>query len=336
MTMVVTSPGAGTRLARRSDDHPDVSVIVVNYNTGHLLGRMLAAIETGRGDLNLQVIIVDNASRDGSVHIIRRRHPAVELVENAQNVGFGRANNQALARARGRYVLLLNTDAFVEPDTLPKTVEFMDAHPGCGVLGVKLVGEDGSLQPSCRYFPTPWNVFLSSTGLHRFFPTTRLVDDLSWHHQSVRDCDWVPGCYYLVRREVIARVGLFDPRYFLYYEEVDHCRAVRRAGWSVTYFPHAQVVHIGGESARTEGSLSSTGRQLSGLQIESELLYFRKHHGIRGALAAVLLALLGDGIEICKGLVIANRSERVATAGRHARTLLAVVARTALAARPTR
>ena len=142
------------------------------------------------------------------------------------------------------------------PIRLLKTVEFMDSHPRCGVLGVKLVGPDGSLQPSCRYFPTPWNVFLARTGLHRFFPGTRLVDDMSWDHASVRECDWVPGCYYLVRREVIEDVGLFDPRYFLYYEEVDHCRAVRQAGWSVIYYPHTQVVHIGGESAESEGPLT--------------------------------------------------------------------------------
>ena len=117
------------------------------------------------------------------------------MIANSVNVGFGRANNQALPHVRGRYVLLLNTDAFVSADTLPKTVSFMDAHPRCGVLGVKLVGEDGSLQPSCRYFPTPWNVFLASTGLQRFFPRTRLVDDMSWDHASVRECDWVPGCY---------------------------------------------------------------------------------------------------------------------------------------------
>ena len=236
--------------------------------------------------------MVDNASRDGSVDILRTRYPNVELIENPTNVGFGRANNQALPRIRGRYVVLLNTDAFVAPDTLQKTVDFMEAHPRCGVLGVKLVGRDGALQPSCRYFPTPWNVFLARTGLKRFFPGTRLVDDMSWDHASVRECDWVPGCYYLVRREVIERVGLFDPRYFLYYEEVDHCRAVRRAGWSVMYYPFTKVVHTGGESAESEGPLTTCGRQIFAQQIESELLYFRKHYGRIGLLFAFILASL--------------------------------------------
>ena len=149
------------------------------------------------------MIVVDNASSDGSVEVLKSQYPNVELIANQTNVGFARANNQALPRLRGRYVLLLNTDAFVSPDTLSKTVSFMDANSKCGVLGVKLVGRDGSLQPSCRYFPTPWNLFLASTGVARFFPRARLVDDMSWDHKSVRECDWVPGCYYLVRREVI-------------------------------------------------------------------------------------------------------------------------------------
>ena len=202
--------------------------------------------------------------------------------------------------------------------------------------GSKLVGADGSLQPSCRYFPTPWNVFLATTGLKRFFPGTRLVDDMSWDHASVRECDWVPGCYYLVRREVIERVGLFDPRYFLYYEEVDHCRAVRQAGWSVIYYPHTQVVHIGGESAETEGPLTDAGRQISLLQIESELLYFRKHYGVTGVVGAVFLAMLGDVMKVCNGLVRRLDIARAATAVRHTWTVLKLLVDTELASRATR
>jgi N-acetylglucosaminyl-diphospho-decaprenol L-rhamnosyltransferase len=147
------------------------------------------------------------------------------------------------------------------------------------VLGVKLVGEDGSLRPSCRYFPTPWNSFLLATGLKRFFPKARLVDDMSWDHAAVRQCDWDPGCFYLMRPESVERVGLFDSRFFLYFEEVDHCRALKNDGWDVTYFPFTQVIHIGGESAKSQGALTGGGRQISAMQIESELLYHRKHHG---------------------------------------------------------
>ena len=313
----------------------DVSIIIVNYNTAHLLGRMFAALEAGRGDLTLQVIVVDNASRDNSLQVLRTQQLEAELIATPTNPGFGRANNQALPLVRGRYVLLLNTDAFVSPDTLPKTVNFMDGHPQCGVLGVKLVGEDGALQPSCRYFPTPWNVFLASSGLQRFFSGTRLVDDLDWDHASVRECDWVPGCFYLVRREVIDRVGLFDPRYFLYCEEVDHCRAVRRAGWSVVYYPFTQVVHLGGESAASAGPVHRIGRQISALQVESELLYFRKHHGIGGVLTSVFLATVGDVTRACSGLRRWDPG-RVAAAMLHLATTFNRLIATGLASRATR
>jgi GT2 family glycosyltransferase len=314
----------------------DVSVVVVNFNTAHLLHRMFAALDAARGPLSLQVIVVDNASRDNSLQILKSLYPVAEILQNKTNVGFGRANNQGVELARGRYVLLLNTDAFVAPDTLTKTVAYMEANPACGVLGAKLVGEDGALQPSCRYFPTPWNTFLMTTGFSRLFRGTRLVDDLSWDHESVRDCDWVPGCYYLVRREVIDSVGLFDPRFFLYFEEVDHCRAVRNAGWKVTYFPHTQVVHLGGESAQSLAPIKNIGRQISALQIESQLLYFRKHHGIVGAISAVVLTMLADAIKALSGLVRHRDRARATTAMSHTWKTLQSLVGTDLASRATR
>ena len=212
----------------------------------------------------------------------------------------------------------------------------MDAHPRCGVLGVKLVGRDGALQPSCRYFPTPWNVFLVNTGFARFFPRTRLVDNMSWNHASVRECDWVPGCYYLVRREVIERVGLFDPRYFLYYEEVDHCRRVRQADWSVMYYPFTQVVHTGGESAATDGPLTHAGRQISAFQLESEFLYFRKHYGVTGVLAAAFLATSADVIKAVLGLLQRRDKARTVAALQHACSVIKLLFDTRLASRATR
>jgi hypothetical protein len=250
-----------------------------------------------------EVFIIDNASKDNSAEILRSEYPNITLIENKLNVGFGRANNQALPFINSRYVLLLNTDAFVEQDTISKTVKYMDAHPNCGILGVRLLGSDGELQPSCRFFPTPWSIFINRTGIHRLFKNMKTIDEMNWDHASVRDCDWVPGCYYLVRKEVIDQVGLFDPRYFLYSEEMDHCFATKRAGWDVTYFPYTSVVHIGGESAKTEGKLTSAGRQINSLQIESELLYFRKNHGLFTAISSVFLNTLADSIQILKDIL---------------------------------
>jgi N-acetylglucosaminyl-diphospho-decaprenol L-rhamnosyltransferase len=274
----------------------DITALIVNYNTAHLLDACVSALRASASSaqLNLQICILDNASRDGSAAQLRSNYSDCDLIFNDVNVGFGRANNQLLECVKGKYILLLNTDAFISLDSVSTTVGYMDKNANCGVLGVRLEGSKGDLQPSCRYFPTPVNVFLSRTGLGRFFPFVRSIDDMNWNHDEVRECDWVPGCYYLVRREVIAKVGLFDPRFFLYYEEVDHCRAVKREGWRVVYFPHTTVVHVGGESAKSESALTSAGRQISELQIESELLYFRKHYGLRGVWLSVLLTAFAD------------------------------------------
>jgi N-acetylglucosaminyl-diphospho-decaprenol L-rhamnosyltransferase len=283
----------------------DLTAILVNYNTRELIAPCLAALQASAraGGVSLQIVMVDNASRDGSVEYLREHHAGeCELIVNTVNVGFGRANNQALALARGRLLLLLNTDAFVAADSIGRTTAYLDAHPDCALLGVRLVGRDGGLQPSCRYFPTPWNEFLVATGMQRFFPRTQMVDDMNWDHAAPRACDWVPGCYYLVRREMVDRVGLFDPRFFLYYEEIDHCRAVKSAGGEVVFFSDTTVVHIGGESAKSDSEITASGRQISALQIESGLLYFRKHHGTAGLCATVLLTTLADAILAAKWL----------------------------------
>jgi GT2 family glycosyltransferase len=331
--------GAATSDAARSRagvSAIDLSAILVSYNTEHLLQRAIGDLKAAAKSVSLQIVIVDNASRDGSVERIRREHPECELIVNAKNAGFGRANNQALERARGRYVLLLNTDAFVSPDTLCRTLAYMEANPRCGILGAQLVGRDGAPQPSARYFPTPWNLFLARTGLARFFPRTRLVDNPQWRLREATRCDWVPGCYYLVRREVIDEVGLFDPRYFLYYEEVDHCFAARRAGWEVLCYPHATVIHLGGESARTEGPLSEAGRQIEAMQTESELLFFRKNYGPGAALAASLLLSLADLISVLKRLLRGRRPFGAAERWRHSASVWSLVRRTRLGASPTR
>jgi N-acetylglucosaminyl-diphospho-decaprenol L-rhamnosyltransferase len=289
--------------ASRNDDDPDLSVIVVNYNTRHLLQEMMAALQRAAEGISLQIIFIDNASRDGSADYIRATWPHLELIANTANVGFGRANNQALPLLRGRNVLLLNTDAFLEPDSLKVALAQLDRDASCGVLGVRLIGRDGSVQPSCRYFPTPWNIFLIRTGLWRLFPWTQLTDDANWDDHKAAECDWTPGAFLLIRRAVIDQVGLFDPRYFLYFEEVDFCRAAKAAGWKILYCPDTSVVHIGGESAKSDGDLTKSGRQLSALQMESELLYFRKHYGIAGVIASLLMYALGDLILAIKRLL---------------------------------
>ena len=313
-----------------------IDVLVVNYNTKTLLGPMFDALRRQGNRSKIRYLVVDNASVDGSLESLAKVCPEAFVIANNSNVGFGRANNQLIQYLEGDYVLLLNTDAFVADDTLSKTLAYMQSHPECGVLGARLAGRDGDLQPSCRYFPTPLNVFLARTGLGRFFPWVKMVDDMAWDHASVRECDWLPGCYYLIRREVIDQVGLFDPRYFLYYEEVDHCKRVKQAGWKVVYYPYTTVVHIGGESAKSIGELNASSRQISTLQIESELLYFRKHHGLAGLASHMLLVSLGDLILALKALLKGRGRLVIGACWQHARVTWALLRDTKIASEPTR
>lgn len=314
----------------------DISVVLVSYNTAHLLDECLGALRAAAQGLHLQVIVVDNASRDDSVQVLRARHADVELITNRVNCGFGRANNQALTLVHAPLVLLLNTDAFVAPDALQQAFAFIHSRPDVGIVGGRLVGRDGVLQPSCRFFPTPRNQFALATGLRRLMGNPRPVDDLDWDPDQPRDCDWVPGCFYLVRRALIDRVGLFDARYFLYLEEVDHCRAARKDGWKVAYCPGVRVVHIGGESARMDGPISAVGRQVSVLQMESELLYYRKWHGMGGVLLHLGLSLLGIGLVAMKRAVVPRPSAGLRSLRVRAWLWLQLASRTALGARGTR
>jgi len=281
----------------------DLTTLIVNYNTAGLLSECIGALRKSSKNITHEIVLVDNASVDDSVALLKAKYSDCKLILNDKNVGFGRANNQCIPFAQGRYVLLLNTDAFVSEDTIDKTIAYMDKHSECGVLGVKLLGREGDLQPSCRYFPKPWNLFLRASGLRRFCNGVQDIDDMDWGHDKPRKCDWVPGCYYLIRKEVINEVGLFDPRYFLYYEEVDHCFSIKKAGWQVHFYADTTVVHIGGESAKTEGVLSSSGKQLDVLKYESELLYFRKNLGHGAVLNHLVLSTLVDIINLVKKVI---------------------------------
>lgn len=294
-----------------------ISVILVSYNTQQLTKQVLDTLLKSNCANDLQIIIIDNASKDDSVKMLKTEFPQLQLIENKTNVGFGRANNQALPYIKGDYVLLLNTDAFVEFDTIEKTVSFMQAHPKVGILGAKLVGRDGVLQHSCRYFPTMTNLFLWRTNLAKLFKNVQLVDDMSWDHSSVRYCDWVPGCYYLMQKKMIDQIGMFDPLYFLYYEEVDHCLSAKKAGWEVVYYPNTTVIHIGGESAKSEGAISNVSRQLVSLQIESELLYFRKNHGLLTMLVHLVLNTMLDFLEMIKNILTLKKLARHAPVLQH-------------------
>ncbi len=263
---------------------PDVSVVIVSFNTWSLLEQSLERVTGQTGLASLETIVVDCASRDGSADRVAERFPAVRLIRAAENLGFGPANNLGFEVATGRYLVLLNSDAFLAPDTLAGAVALMERHPGAGIGGARLVGEDGAPQPSARAFPSLWRDALVMSGLAARYPHSRVwgAPDRSWADPGVAaQVDWVPGAFMIAPRALIQQLGGFDPRFFLYYEEVDLCRRVRAAGKAVWYWPSLEVVHVGGASSRTvtEQVWSETGAQLERWRMRSRFLYYRKHHG---------------------------------------------------------
>jgi GT2 family glycosyltransferase len=269
---------------------PDVSVIIVSFNTREVLRQCLQSVIDDATGLVAEIIVVDNCSTDGSPEMIERDFPQVILLRSEINLGFGGGNNLALQHARGRYFVLLNSDAFFVPGSLPLAVRHMDANKRVGLGGCRLVGRDGSWQPSSRCFHSVLGDAIVLTGLAAKFPKSRIFGrfDRTWADpEQPTSVDWVPGAFSIVRPAALRQVGNFDPDFFLYYEEVDLCRRMKRAGFPVWYWPDIVVIHIGGESSRQLKSLefSSRAAQVVLWRMRSTLLYYRKHHGWRVHLA---------------------------------------------------
>lgn len=284
---------------------PDVSVVVVSFNTRDLLRECLQTLAREAGEVTYETIVVDNDSKDGSADMVAAEFPDAVLIRAGGNLGFAAANNKGFAVAKGRYVVLLNSDAFLKPGVLPLSVHKMDADPRIGIGGARLVGRDGSWQPSGRLFPSLVNDFLTISGLSARRPHSRFFGrfDRTWASQDeAAEVDWVPGAYSIIRREVLEKVGFFDEVFFLYYEEVDLCRRTKAAGYTVWYWPDVVVVHLGGESSKTlkRLSMSSSGSQLTLWRMRAGLLYYRKHHGFAGAWLAKTLESRWHAIRLRK------------------------------------
>ncbi|HEX3470421.1 MAG TPA: glycosyltransferase family 2 protein [Silvibacterium sp.] len=271
----------------------DISIVIVSFNTRDVLRECLQSVERESIGLLVEVLVVDNHSSDGSAEMVENEFPQVRVIRSEVNLGFASANNVALAVARGRYLVLLNSDAFLCPNALTLAVQHMDQQSAVGLAGARLVGRDYSWQPSARMFPSLLTDFFVLTGLADRFPKSRIFGrfDRTWADPMLAArADWVPGAFSIIRAEALSTAGLFDPGFFLYSEEVDLCKRIRNAGFEVWYWPDIVVIHIGGESSRQVKSLemSSAGAQLVLWRMRSTLLYYRKHHGSAAWRAKVL------------------------------------------------
>ncbi len=269
-----------------------VSVILVSYNTREMTLRCLTTLHQGlAGDgVSAEVLLVDNASADGTAAAVRAAFPTVRLIESKTNRGFAGGNNQAMVEATGRYLLLLNTDAFVEPGAVGAMVAYLDANPRAAAVGPRLLNADGSLQRSCYRFPTPAHAWAQNLWLAGLVGTDHPLGDFRrWEHDTARSVDWVIGACLLVRRTAYEQVGGFDERFFMYAEETDWQRRMRSAGWTIGFTPAARVTHLGG------GSGVSDKPAVDRHFWASLDRYQRKHHGL-GGLVAVRAAMVVGGL----------------------------------------
>lgn len=237
-----------------------LSIITVSWNTRDLLRRCLESVKAElalRPDVEVEVFLVDNDSADGSAQMVALEHPWARLVENKENLGFAKANNQALRACCGQYVLLLNPDTEVKPGAIWHLVDFLDSRERAGVVAPQLLNSDGSVQRSCREFPTFFGMFYELAGLSRLFPAGspsgkkfRAYKMLDWNHDDERQVDQPEGACLLLRRAVIDEVGLLDEGFFMLFEEVDWCYRIKQRGWEIWFSPAAQVTHHYGQSIK--------------------------------------------------------------------------------------
>ena len=302
-------------------------MIIVSFNTREILRECLQSVAREARDLRVEIFVVDNNSSDGSPEMVEKDFPEVALMRSPINLGFGAANNIALERARGRYIVLLNSDAFFAEGALERSIRHMDENPQCGIGGARLVGRNGVLQPSARMFHSLLGDLLVLTGLAAKFPKSKFFGgfDRTWADPNqAASVDWVPGAFSILRPEALAKVGVFDPAFFLYYEEVDLCLRVKQAGYLVCYWPDVVVVHLGGESSRQLKTLAfaSKAAQVVLWRMRSTLLYYRKHHGSQ-ALGAKWLEILLYSLTVARNSLSKSmvRQER----GRHHRVLIALM-----------
>jgi len=288
----------------------DLSVVILNWNVCDLLRQCLISLTIVPCPLSTEIIVVDNASSDDSVSMVSAEFPGVRLIVNTTNRGYTGGNNDGIAAAAGRYVLILNPDTQVMSDALSTLVAYADAHLDVGLVAPQLLNPDGSVQSSRRRFPTlatalsesTWLQSVALRGVLRDYYVLDRADD------ETQEVDWAVGACLLVRRQVIQQVGVLDEGFFMYSEEMDWCRRIQQAGWKIVYLPQAQVIHHVGKSSDQVVAQRHIYFQTS------KVRYFRKHHGkwTAGFLRIALLAMYvwQLALEAAKGLIGYKRELR--------------------------
>jgi N-acetylglucosaminyl-diphospho-decaprenol L-rhamnosyltransferase len=273
-----------------------LSVVIVTWNVRELVLRCLAALQRESAELDMEIIVVDNASADGTVDALRGTYPDVRVLANRENIGFPIANNQGVAAARGDVVLFLNPDTEVRPGALRACMDCLAADAGVGVVGCQLVLEDGSVQFECaRRTYRLQHLVMEILYLHMLLPRTRICGDhlmSYWDHEGERDVEAISGAFMMARRSVVEQVGGLPDDVFMYHEDLAFCLAARRAGWRIRYLGGHQVLH------RWKGSSRKAGSALALLEGESKIRLIRDAQGDAAAIAGRLVYAVRSGSRI--------------------------------------
>jgi GT2 family glycosyltransferase len=272
----------------------DVSIVIVNFNTCRILDECIVSIKK-ETTVDNEIIVVDNASVDGSCQMLCEKHPDVKLIENQENVGFAKANNQGFAIASGKYFFMLNSDTVVLDGAVGKLAAFMDEHPDVGICGPRNEGTDGELQYSCDHFPSFWNNLWSYTNFTNRFPEIALFRRglmRYWDYSGQRDVEKIMGCSLMIRKDLYRQLGGLDNSYFMYFEETDLCFQARKAGLRTVYFPDARIIHYGGASAKSQKSEQVVNTTVASYYYKSKYYFLLKNYGTFPMLANRFLDLV--------------------------------------------
>lgn len=255
----------------------DFSILIVNWNTKDLLLQCLRSIIPQLQTRQFEIVIVDNASTDGSAQSFREAYPSAIVIENPTNIGFAAANNRGLKSCTGRYVLLVNSDVIVRDGCIAALWDFMEKHIEVGLVGPKVLNPDLTIQESCREFPTLWNSLCRAFALDTAFPKSRLFSRQLmryWSHDETRTVDILSGCFWMARQNALQSVGPLDERFFMYAEDKDWCKTFWERGWKVVYHPKAQAIHYAAASSSRDPVRFYVEMQ------RANLLYWKKHSGL--------------------------------------------------------
>jgi GT2 family glycosyltransferase len=259
----------------------DISVVIVGWNAKHYLELCLESLAVAPPRRSMEVIVVDNASADGSAEMIEARFPNVKLIKSSENLGFSKGNNLGIRQCQGRYIALVNPDVIVFPGCLDALADFLDQNPKVGNVGPRVLNPDMTLQSTCRRFPTLLNNFCSATGLATKFKNSRLLAGehmFYFPHDRTLPVDVLVGCFSMIRREAFDDVGLLDENLFMYGDDVDWCRRCWSKGWQVVFFPGAQAIHDRGKITAPYPVRFAVAQQ------RSIVYYWSKHHNFLGLL----------------------------------------------------